>query len=395
MSKKNILTGLDIGSHSIKMISVFKKPGSNDLELIKTTEPISSEVRKGVVIDVSGVAKKIEKMVSTIEEKVDQKLESVYLAINGSHLSCFFSPGVVSVSRADQKISQEDVERVLQNCKILPLKSNQNKIINIFSRGFNVDQEGKVKDPVGMQGLRLEAEIIAVCGFSPYLDNSVNSVINGNLDVEQCFPAPVASANAVLTEQDKEAGVLVIDIGACTTSLAVFEEGNLVHTKVFPVGSRNITHDIAVYFKIDIETAEKIKTEFGDLLSLKDQRIKVQTQEESVSFSKKELKKVIEARLLEILRLVKQELKLIDKNSLPAGVVLTGGGSQMSGLKELAKKEFKLATRIGLVSQINDPSFSTAWGLILEAQKEQEDEADNFFLKIIGKFKKLIKIFTP
>ncbi len=395
MSKKNIITGLDIGSHNIKMVSAIRD--QNNFETIKLTEAVSAEVRKGVVVDVSKVANLVEKMILKTEKKIDQKLDSLYLSINGSHLSCFFSPGVVSVSRADQKISQADKQRVLENCKILPLKSNQNKIIDIFPRGFTVDRENAVKDPVGLQGSRLEAEIMAVCGFSPYVENSVKTVLNNGLDVNQCLPAPIASAKAVLTAEDKEAGVLAIDVGASTTGIAVYEEGKLVHTKVFPIGSRNITYDIAIYFKIDVETAEKIKVEFGDLLSAKSKKIKVEGKEGEVSFSKAELKKVIEARIFEILKLIKRELKSIEKDSLlPAGVVLTGGGSKMSGLKELTKKELKLATRVGYPSYFGDedPSFSNVYGLILRGMEEKVEE-ETFFSKILKIIKRVIKVFIP
>ncbi len=399
MNKKIILTGLDIGSHSIKMVSLVKNRGDKNFETIKIFEPISSQVRKGVVINVAETSKIIEKIIERMEKKIGEKIPEVYLSINGSHLSCFYSPGVVSVSRADQKISQEDIDRVLQNCKILPLKSNQNKIIDIFSKGFTVDGESKVKDPVGLKGSRLEAEITAVCGFSPYVDNSINTVLNSGLDIGRLLPSPIASANSVLTQEEKEAGCLLIDIGACTTGIAVYEEGNLIHTKVFPIGSRNITYDIAIYFKIDVETAEKIKIEYGDLLFGKDKKIKIEGKEDEVSFSKKDLKKVIEARINEVLKLIKNELKEINKESLlPGGIILTGGGSQMSGLKEITKKELKLSTRVASATSFGeeDPCFSVVWGLISETMKEDEEASESFFfLKIKNLFKKIIKIFTP
>ena len=436
MSKPSIITALDIGSGSIKILTVFKKPGEPNFKVLSQSQEFSLGIRKGVVIDVRKVSGIISFLVKKIEQDCGQKIDSVYASIGGGHMSCTSSRGLVSVSRADQKISEEDVERVLQAARVISLSPNK-EIIEVFPKEFIVDGEGGIREPVGMQGVRLEAETLVLCGFSPYLKNSTQTVLNAGLQLNDLVPNSLASSRAILTPKEKELGVCLLDIGAGTTSLAVFEEGNLIHTAVFPVGSANISNDIAICLRTDIDTAERIKLEFGSCKtssfrekktyksrirksSVKEEkRIKIDPSplakgdkvegEEQLVFSKKMLTEIIEARLSEIFEMSNKELKEISRQKmLPAGIVLTGGGAKLSGIRNLAKKEFKLTCRIGSPFALTggaggkfrpsfqeDPSLSTLYGLILEGA-DLEDERRNPSTKgIWTKLKRVLRTFKP
>ena len=403
MPKPHIINALDIGSGSIKLLSVSKKPGERDFEILTQIQEPSLGVRKGVVIDVSSAAKTISSLIEKAEQDCGIKIERVYANIGGGHIYSVFSKGLVSVSRADRKISEEDVERVLQAAKTLPLPSNK-EILQIFPKEYVVDGGGGVKEAVGMEGVRLEAETILLCGFSPYIKNSTQTILKSGVQISDLIADPLASARAVLTPREKELGVCALDIGAGTISMAVFEEGNLIHAAVFPVGSGHITSDIAICLKTDIDTAEKIKLEFGTCKNscLKKEKkaeknIRVDG-EEPIVFSKKELTNIIEARVLEVFDLVNKELRKISRQGrLPAGIVLTGGGAMLPGIKELVKKELKLSCRIGLAQGFSgfqtDPSLSTLYGLILEGVDLEDQVSSPGGIK--NALKKMFRIFIP
>jgi cell division protein FtsA len=255
-----------------------------------------------------------------------------------------------------------------------------------------------------MRGVRLEVEVLNYCVFSPYLGNLNEAVLNADLGIDIVVPSPLAASEAVLTPRQKELGVLLIDIGAATTSIAVFEEGHLLHSAAFPVGSSHITNDIAIGLKVDVEVAERIKKEFGTCVRTKGgarkKKIKILQGEEFV-FSQKSLLEIIEARVLEIFEMVNQELKKIDRQGkLPAGVILTGGGARLREIEELAKKELKLATKIGIPQRIlgieEDPQVATLAGLVIEAAELEKEEKGNIFQEsLFQKAKKIFKTFLP
>ncbi len=402
MSKLSTITALDIGTGTIK--AMIATPEDAGFRVIGMAESISSGMRKGVVADTEKVSKII---VSTIEEarrESECSVEEVYANINGSHITSISSRGLVSVSRADQKISQEEVDRVIEAAKAFSLPSNR-EILEIVPREFIIDKEEGIKDPLGLQGVRLETEILAISGFSRYSEDLTKSILDADLQVSDLVLGPVASAKAVLTQEEKELGVAVIDIGAGTTSLAVFEEGEIMHTAVLPVGMNNIRNDIAIGLQINIEAAEFIKNKFGASTfgDKKSKKEKIKTPEgEDVVFQLSDLRKIVEARILEMFDEINKELKKISRAGLlPAGVVLTGGGANAVGLVDFAKKKMGLPCRIGTprrFSQIEiDPSLSVLCGLVMYGAESDEEGVMEFkSLKGAGKkIKKFFKIFIP
>src|SRR3989344_2943276 len=306
-------------------------------------------VRRGIVAKPEEVSQRISNVLLRLQKEIGQKIEDVFTNVGGSHIFTAPSHGSIIVSRADQRISEEDKDRVIQTARTFPLPLNK-EILSIFPREFIVDSQGQVKDPLNMHGLKLEVKIIALCAFSPFIQNITTAVLEGGFQISDIIPSVLASSRAVLTPQQKETGVCLLDIGAGTTDMAIYEEGDLVHAAVFPVGSELITHDIAIGLKTDQETAEQIKREFGScLLSGGNKKEKVspvgaehQGNGEPLVFSRKALAGIIGARVSEIFELALQEFKKVSlRGALAGGVVLTGGGAVLPKIIELAKKEMK------------------------------------------------------
>ena len=410
MAKSHIIAGLDLGTSSIKLLLAEKNQESGQLEVLGSISIPSFGVRRGVVVDIKEVSQKISEALFHAEQQTGLKIRDVYVNVNGTHLSSVLSRGTVVVSRADEKISREDIDRAIQAAQAFALPSNK-EILDIHPQEFIVDGQGQIKEPSDMRGIRLEVEVLALCSFSPYIKNLTSAVLDSGLQILDIVPTPLVSARAVLTPQQKELGVCSIDIGAGTTNMAVYEEGNLIHIAVFPVGSEHITNDIAVYLKTDVAIAERIKQDFGSCAwkgGDKKEKIKLSENFENgdtLAFSRKALARIIEARVLEIFGFVQKELKQVKtKGQLPAGVVITGGGAKLPRITELAKKELRLPCRLGyaggLVGLDKDLALSSVVGLVLWQEEASgakgiigkgEHSGKAFFSKI----KKLFKIFVP
>ena len=414
MAKSNIITALDVGTSNVKVLVVEQKTEESEFEVLALIQEPVFGVRKGVVIDTDKVSKVIQIAVDKAQREIEQKIKSVYVNIGGIHIFTSSSYGTVAVSRADRNISEEDVNRVLQAAQTFSLPLNK-EILQVFPKEFIVDGEKGIKEVVGMQGTRLEAEVLVLGGFAPYIKNLKKSVLDANLQISDIVPSPIASAKSVLSQKQKELGVALLEIGAGTSGLVVFEEGELVHLAIFPIGGASITNDIAVGLKTDVDVAERIKIEFGtcslkggDKKATLRSKEKIETEEaEPLVFSHKQLANIINARVSEIFSEVQKELKKISKQGLlPAGVVLTGGGVKLPKITELAKKEMKLSCKIGRPSGFSgleeDPIFSTLSGLILTGADLEGERgwSGGGKLPIIGagfgtKFKKIFKIFIP
>jgi len=403
MPKPKIISAIDIGTSSIKGLTVIKD--ANTLEILSKVNMASFGIRKGVIVNVEEVSQRITKVIAQMEEESGEKIDEIITNVNGSHIFSIPSKGTVVVSRADERISAEDIERVMQAAQAFPLTSNK-EILDIFPREFIVDGEGGVREPEGMRGRRLEVEILALCTFSPYFKNCTSAVLNSEVKISDIIPSPLAAARAVLTSQQKELGSCVIDIGAGTTGFAAYEEGNLIYTAVLPIGSAHITNDIAVFLKTNIDTAEKIKREYGTCIlgpskGRKDIKVEVPGEEKPLVFSQKDLTGIINDRISEIFEEVSKILKKIAPNYVfPGGVVITGGGAKLPKIAEFAKNELKLPCRLGISEELKgydgDPSFSTAAGLILAALDDHNIGKENLPIEnVISRIKKFFKEFIP
>jgi cell division protein FtsA len=407
MARGNIVTGLDIGTYSIKALTVQNK--GKDWEVLSFAEIPSFGLRKGAVVNVEETSKNIQMIISGLEKDCNKKISSAFINIGGNHLYVIPSDGIISVSRADQRISKEDVERVLQATKAINIPKND-EVLDVIPREFIIDDQKGIKHPEDLTGIRLEAKVLLLCVFSPYFVNLTHSILNSKLQINDIIPSPLAAANAVLTPQQKELGVALIDIGAATTSLVVFEEGELMHFAVFPIGSSNITNDIAIGLKTEVAIAESIKKQHGTCFfgrsdkDKKDQskkKIEIFEKTSSLNFTKKDLVDIIEPRVSEILDLIQKELKKINRQELlPGGIVLTGGGAKLPKIRELTKEALKLSCEIGtpkgIVGVQDDPSLATVAGLVLEGIDFNNEPSILGLTKGWGGvFKKWLKNFIP
>ncbi len=405
MAKGHIITGLDVGTSRIKTVIAKKLSDEEPLEILSISSFSSFGIRKGVVISIDDVSKGIIGSINEATENSRLKIGDVFASLGGSHIFAIPSHGVVAVSRADQKISQEDIDRVLQAAQAISLPSNK-EILHNLPLNFTIDGELGIKNALGMSGVRLEVESLLLGAFSPYIKNLTQAILNSDLEINDLIIGPLAAARACLTPRQKELGVAVLDIGAGTTGLAVFEEGDIIHLAVFPIGSSHITNDIAIGLKADIDIAERIKQEYGiaspEWISKREVIDISSTSGIPLVFSRKDLAEIIEARLSEIFDQVAKEFKKMSKEILlPAGIILTGGGANLPKIIEFAKKELRLPCHFGLplgfTKPIENPALSVACGLVLwGSDLESEGRIPTGGGRgSISKLKRIFRVFIP
>lgn len=405
MAKVLKAAAIDIGTSAIKLLIGEKDLNSGKITILARYQfPHSVGVRKGEIYDPQRVAKNLSLLQEKIQREQGIKIKKVTVGVGGFHLFSLKSQGLVSVSRADQRISQEDIQRVLQAAQAVNLPLNK-EVLEIFPQEFIVDGEGGIKDPLGLRGIRLEAKVILICVFSPVLENLETAILEGGWEIEDVFPLPLASAQSCLSLEQKELGVALVEIGAGTTSVSVFREGYLRELAVFPVGSANITNDIAIGLRVEIKKAEKIKREFGAFpffpKKTKRKKEKIEIPEEGISISRTFLENIIKSRVSEIFFEIEKVLKKASKEKiLPAGVILTGGGASLPGLVEFAKQKFKLPCYLAQlqgIEKIEDLSFSGVAGLLVSKfdliEKGKEKLKERGILR--EKLEKIIRMFLP
>ena len=378
MSKQYIISGIDIGNSQVKAVIARLNSESLIPEILGAGSAPSNGLRRGMVVDMEETIENVHAAVQRAEAMAGTSIKRVYLGINGLHIKTQVSRGVIAVSRADNEISQSDIDRVLQAASVVSLPANR-EILHVIPRNYVVDGVEYVKNPIGMKGVRLEADVLIIDGLSPYLRNVAKCVNANGIEVAGLVYSPLASSLTVLDKNQKEYGVVNIDFGGGTSSLTVFEEADMLYSSVLPVGSKHITNDLAVLLRTSIDVAERIKLEHGSTSDAEDLRRKGEVDlskllgEENFVMQKKHLIKAIDARVNELFDLVGNELKKVPRSGLlPAGIILSGGGANLPGIGLLAKERFKLPVRIGralnvdgIADIVDDPSFSVAIGLIM------------------------------
>jgi len=398
MAKEEIICGLDIGSTHVRMVVGQLLPEEEGLKIIGAAEVPAEGINKGVINSIEDATSSISSCIEKIERMTGLPVTSAWVSISGIHIIYQVSKGVVAVSKTDGEISKEDIDRSIEAAQAVATPPNY-EILHVIPRSFAVDSQDGIKDPIGMTGIRLEVEAQIIQGLSSQIKNLTKCVYRTGLDIEDLVLSILAAADSTLTNRQKELGVVVVNIGGPTTSIAVFEEGDLMHTAVLPIGSVHITSDIAIGLRTSIDVAEKIKKEYGSALA-KDvsKRDEVDLTEfddqETERVSRKYVCDIIEARVEEIFEKVDEELKKIERSGmLPAGVVLTGGGAKLNGLVDAAKKKLRLPATLGNpvnisipIDRVNDPSFTTALGLVVTGSLASRQEGGKFD-KILSRFK--------
>src|SRR3989339_261306 len=375
--KSHYITGIDVGNAQVKVVIAKIDNGSFRPEIVGVGTAISSGLRRGMVVDTEETISNIHSAIEQAQGMANFKVKRAYLSVSGLHIGTQVSRGVIAVSRADNEISQNDIDRVLQAAAVISLPANR-EVIHVIPRNYIVDGKEYVKNPLGMKGVRLEAEVFIIDGLSPHLKNIAHCLNENNIEVAELVFAPLAASLAVLDKNQKEYGGLHLDFGGQTSTLSVFEEADLLHTAVLPIGSRHITNDLAIALRTSIDIAERVKIEHGSTAEIQDMRKKDMIDlseilaEENYILPKKQLVRVIDARMQELIDMVGVEMKKIPRNGmLPAGVILSGGGSNLPGFATLVKDRLRLPVRIATPLNIDgigllrgDPSYSVATGLI-------------------------------
>jgi len=383
-TEKNLIVGLDIGTSKVVAIVGEVMP-EGKIEVIGIGSHPSRGLKKGVVVNIESTVHSIQRAVEEAELMAGCQIHSVYAGIAGSHIRSLNSHGIVAIK--DKEVAPGDVERVIDAARAVAIPADQ-KILHILPQEFLIDNQEGIKEPVGMSGVRLEAKVHMVTGAVSAAQNIIKCVRRCGLEVDDIILEQLASSYSVLTEDEKELGVCIVDIGGGTTDLAVFTEGSIRHTAVIPIAGDQVTNDIAVALRTPTQFAEEIKIKYACALAqmaTADENIEVPSigDRPSRRLARHTLAEVVEPRYEELLSLVQAELRRSGFEDLvAAGVVLTGGSSKIEGLVELAEEVFHMPVRLGvpqyvtgLVDVVRNPIFATGVGLLLFGHHNRDQRA--------------------
>ena len=382
--RDEIIAGLDVGSTSIRLVigQKIETPTGEDLQIIGAVSSPTLGVNKGVVNSIEETTSSISACLEKAERLVGVPITNVWVSINDPYVKCERSKGVVAVSKSDGEINEADVSRAIEAARALAVPVNY-EILHVIPVRFAVDNQTDIKDPIGMSGIRLEVETLIIQGLSTQIKNLTKLIYRTGLEINDLVLAPLAAAEAVLTPKQKELGVALVNIGSSTTSIAIYEERNLLHTSILPIGSEHITADIAIGLRCPSNLAERIKKEFGSCNPTEIDReeeadIRELVKEEDINddietISTHYVAEIIEARVEEILEKIDGEFKKIDRSGmLPAGVVFVGNGAELNGLVDLAERKLRLPACLGVsknisvvIDKVKTPEFLTSLGLVV------------------------------
>ena len=407
MENKKIITGIDIGTTKIAV--VIAECTMENIHILGFGTAPSNGLKKGVIVNMSTTIESLTRALNEAEKQADIEISQAFVGITGDHIKGINYSGVVTMNKRNnhhaigQEITQNDIDRVLDHAKSINLSPDR-RILHVLSRDFKVDDRSGIKNPLGLSGHRLEAKV-----------HLVTSAINVERDLYSCLEKiginvlgfvlePLASAYAVLDDNERKLGVILIDIGGGTTDIIIYHEDGVLHAGAVPIGGDNITSDIAYGVQTTIEQAEQLKCEYGSAKSAMEdpeENITIQgtSGRDSKTISKKQLAKIIEPRMDEILRLVKNEIRKCDYlGEYTFGIVLTGGGSQLNNILDLSSEIFQQPVKIGtpklkdaISDKINSPRYSTSVGLINYGRDNENTKKYRETMSITNIVKKILK----
>ncbi len=421
--KDRLIAGIDLGSSAIRIAVGQVTQGADKREIfniIGAVEVGSQGISKGAVSALEDAVSSISLCLEQAERQVGLPVAEVCMGLSGPFTSVQTAHGVVGVSRADGEIRHEDVHRVIESARALINPANY-EILHVLPRHFTVDGQNGIKDPIGMQGIRLEVDAHVIQGLSTPVRNLTKAVLRANVDIAELVFSPIATALAVLNSRQRDLGTILVNIGASTTGVAVYEEGELLHAAVVPIGSDHITSDIAIGLRTSLEVAEQFKRSCVSALANQvDKREELDLRDlgadQSEVVSTRYVSTIVQARVEELFEKVEEELQKIERSGmLPAGVVLTGGGVKLRGIIDVAKNVLKLPAGIGMIREnlsplaetIQDPAFSTAVGLALWGYENEKGTGSRpgesrggagggkWLEAITSPLKKIFKSFVP
>jgi cell division protein FtsA len=402
MAARNIITGIDVGT--TKVCTIVADSDGGGLRVLGVGITPSKGLAKGLVVNIGDARESIRESIKRAEQASGCRVESAYIGVTGRHVTASNNKGVVAITRGDRLVRADDLRRVLDSAKSVKV-SNDRRLLHVIPRSYAVDGQAGVKNPVGMHGFRLDVETHVITAAAASVQNLVKCVRSTGIDIEDLVLEPLASSEAILSEDEKQVGVIMADIGGGTTDISIFREGSIWHSAVLPVAGYQLTRDVAIGLGLPFDVAEEMKKRYASVMPLKDgaDEPPPEMSQDGHGVSYRDLCDIIRARVEEILRLVYLELPSGDYTSLvPAGLVLTGGGANMNGIAALGREMLKMPVRVGTPSDLNgisdtllDPCYATSVGLVLWGVKNNQKQSwrgnlfGSRFLRLISMMKRL------
>jgi len=376
MAKKSLISSIDVGTTKV-CTTIAEVNENGGLRVVGVGIIPSNGMHKGMVVNINEAKDSIRESVRKAEQACGYRVESAYIGVTGRHVTSLNNHGVVSINRGDRMVRTDDLRRVVQSSQAIKVP-NDRKLLHVIPRTYAVDGNTTVKNPVGMHGYRLDVETHVITAGVSSVQNLAKCIRGVGIDIDELVLEPLASAEAVLTEEEKDMGTILADIGGGTTDIAVFREGSIWHTAVIPVAGYQLTRDIAIGLGLPFDVAEEMKKKYGSVIPIYDTKIDSGTMVgNGHRASYQDLCDILRARVEELLRLTILELPRSEyKNLVPGGLVLTGGSSNLSGLDVMGRDMLKMPVRIGapvnmegISEALHDPSYATGVGLLLWGAK--------------------------
>ena len=371
--KRRTITSIDVGTTKVCTI-IADTDETGDVRVAGVGVTSSAGLHKGLVVNINDARESIRESVKKAEQASGYKVDSAYIGVTGRHVSSLNNRGVVAITRNDRLVRPDDLKRVM-NCARTVKVPTDRKLLHVIPRGYAVDGQVGVKNPVGMHGFRLDVEAHIITAATTSIQNLVKCIRSIGVDIDDLILEPLASSEAILSEDEKQVGVILADIGGGTTDIAVFREGSIWHTSILPVAGYQITRDVSIGLGLPFDVAEERKKRYGSVMPVYESKTETLSSisEDGHGVSFQDLCDIIRARVEEILRLILLELPRAEYEALvPAGLVLTGGGANLSGIEILGREILQLPVRIGtptnlsgITDSLQNPAYSTGVGLLL------------------------------
>ena len=379
MAKRTTVTSIDVGTTKICTTIADMSEGGG-IRVVGVGIAPSHGLHKGLVVNINEAKEAIRESVRKAEQASNYKIDSAYVGVTGRHVTSMNNRGVVAITRNDRLVRREDLKRVLQSARSIKVP-NDRRLIHIIPRDYTVDGQAGIKNPVGMHGFRLDVETHIITAAVTSVQNLIKCIRGVGIDIEDLILEPLASSEAVLTEDEKQVGIILADIGGGTTDIAIFKEGSIWHTAILPVAGYQLTRDIAIGLGLPFDVAEEMKKRYGSAMPVYESKVDTTStiSEDGHGVSYQDLCDIVRARVEEIMRLILLEMPRSEYETLvPGGLVLTGGSSNLSGIEALGRDILRLPVRVGvptnmygIADALRDPAYATSVGLLLWGAKNK------------------------
>jgi len=377
--KRTTLASIDVGTTKV-CTTIADVTSDGGIRVVGVGVTPSRGLHKGLVVNINEAGESIRESVRKAQQASATRIESAYVGVTGRHVSSLNNRGVVAITRNDRLVRPDDLRRVLECARSVKVP-NDRKLLHVIPRGYAVDGQVGVKNPVGMHGFRLDVETHIITAATPSVQNLVKCIRGIGIDIDDLILEPLASSEAVLTEDEKQVGVILADIGGGTTDIAVFKEGSIWHTSILPVAGYQLTRDVAIGLGLPFDVAEERKNRYGSVMPVYESKVETNPaiSQDGHGVSYQDLCDIIRARMEEIMRLILLEMPRADYETLvPAGLVLTGGSANLSGIEALGRDVLRLPVRVGvptnmygITDSLRDPAYATSVGLLLWGAKNE------------------------